>query len=197
MAQCLVTFAVISPIEPSSPITVDGIMDPGLPPHTPYLGTPVVFPPGQRPVSFCFWRHFALDNRIIFRYLLVNEKYFFTNRALYANGKQSERWHVRQIRNVVKIFYARHGKYSSNAALAKRGYPILLNGQESYPARSTFTSNRRKLWFARWLTAYAGRPFRAFSQFLGTSGEEMTSFNSYEHYFPRLSMTLICSGLLS
>jgi len=54
MAQCLVTFAVISPIEPSLPITVDGIMDPGLPPHTPYLGTPVVFPPGQRPVSFCF-----------------------------------------------------------------------------------------------------------------------------------------------
>ena len=53
MAQCLVTFAVISPIEPSLPITVDGIMDPGLPPHTPYLGTPVVFPPGQRPVSFC------------------------------------------------------------------------------------------------------------------------------------------------
>ena len=52
MAQCLVTFAVISPIEPSLPITVDGIMDPGLPPHTPYLGTPVVFPPGQRPVSF-------------------------------------------------------------------------------------------------------------------------------------------------
>ena len=51
MAQCLVTFAVISPIEPSLPITVDGIMDPGLPPHTPYLGTPVVFPPGQRPVS--------------------------------------------------------------------------------------------------------------------------------------------------
>jgi len=54
MAQCLVTFAVISSIEPSLPITVDGIMDPGLPPHTPYLGTPVVFPPGQRPVSFCF-----------------------------------------------------------------------------------------------------------------------------------------------
>ncbi len=54
MAQCLMTFAVISPIEPSLPITVDGIMDPGLPPHTPYLGTPVVFPPGQRPVSFCF-----------------------------------------------------------------------------------------------------------------------------------------------
>jgi hypothetical protein len=54
MAQCLVTFAVISPIEPSLPITVDGIMDPGLPPHTPYLGTPVVFPPGQRPVSFYF-----------------------------------------------------------------------------------------------------------------------------------------------
>ena len=52
MAQCLMTFAVISPIEPSWPITVDGIMDPGLPPHTPYLGTPVVFPPGQRPVSF-------------------------------------------------------------------------------------------------------------------------------------------------
>ena len=71
MAQCLVTFAVISPIEPSLPITVDGIMDPGLPPHTPYLGTPVVFPPGQRPVSFCFggpniatckndWKFFAL-----------------------------------------------------------------------------------------------------------------------------------------
>src|SRR5712691_279267 len=59
MAQCLVTFAVISPIEPSLPITVDGIMDPGLPPHTPYLGTPVVFPPGQRPVSFCFWMVFA------------------------------------------------------------------------------------------------------------------------------------------
>ncbi len=55
MAQCLMTFAVISPIEPSLPITVDGIMDPGLPPHTPYLGTPVVFPPGQRPVSFLFW----------------------------------------------------------------------------------------------------------------------------------------------
>lgn len=54
MAQCLVTFVVISPIEPSLPITSDGIMDPGLPPHTPYLGTPVVFPPGQRPVSFCF-----------------------------------------------------------------------------------------------------------------------------------------------
>ena len=54
MAQCLMTFAVISSIEPSWPITVDGIMDPGLPPHTPYLGTPVVFPPGQRPVSFCF-----------------------------------------------------------------------------------------------------------------------------------------------
>src|ERR1700686_2056722 len=54
MAQCLVTFPVITPIEPSLPITVDGIMDPGLPPHTPYLGTPVVFPPGQRPVSFCF-----------------------------------------------------------------------------------------------------------------------------------------------
>jgi hypothetical protein len=52
MAQCLVTFVVISSIEPSLPITVDGIMDPGLPPHTPYLGTPVVFPPGQRPVSF-------------------------------------------------------------------------------------------------------------------------------------------------
>ena len=59
MAQCLVTFAVISPIEPSLPITVDGIMDPGLPPHTPYLGTPVVFPPGQRPVSFCFGEDFA------------------------------------------------------------------------------------------------------------------------------------------
>ena len=57
MAQCLVTFAVISPIEPSLPITVDGIMDPGLPPHTPYLGTPVVFPPGQRPVSFFITLH--------------------------------------------------------------------------------------------------------------------------------------------
>jgi len=55
MAQCLVTFAVISSIEPSSLTTTDGIMDPGLPPHTPYLGTPVVFPPGQRPVSFCFY----------------------------------------------------------------------------------------------------------------------------------------------
>ena len=59
MAQCLVTFAVISPIEPSLPITVDGIMDPGLPPHTPYLGTPVVFPPGQRPVSFFAGDHFC------------------------------------------------------------------------------------------------------------------------------------------
>ena len=59
MAQCLMTFAVISSIEPSWPITVDGIMDPGLPPHTPYLGTPVVFPPGQRPVSFCFGLFFA------------------------------------------------------------------------------------------------------------------------------------------
>ncbi len=59
MAQCLMTFAVISPIEPSLPITVDGIMDPGLPPHTPYLGTPVVFPPGQRPVSFFVMEDFA------------------------------------------------------------------------------------------------------------------------------------------
>jgi hypothetical protein len=62
MAQCLVTFAVISPIEPSLPITVDGIMDPGLPPHTPYLGTPVVFPPGQRPVSFCFGDIWIYEN---------------------------------------------------------------------------------------------------------------------------------------
>ena len=44
--------------EPSAPLshpgwcTVGGILNPGLPPHTPYLGTPVVFPPGQRPVSF-------------------------------------------------------------------------------------------------------------------------------------------------
>ena len=56
MAQCLMTFGVIGSIEPSSLTTPGGIMHPGLPPHTPYLGTPVVFPPGQRPVSFCFWR---------------------------------------------------------------------------------------------------------------------------------------------
>src|SRR6266567_3587118 len=53
MAQCLMTFGVIGSIEPSSLTTPGGIMHPGLPPHTPYLGTPVVFPPGQRPVSFC------------------------------------------------------------------------------------------------------------------------------------------------
>ena len=52
MAQCLMTFGVIGSIEPSSLTTPGGIMHPGLPPHTPYLGTPVVFPPGQRPVSF-------------------------------------------------------------------------------------------------------------------------------------------------
>jgi len=52
MAQCLMTFDVIGSIEPSSLTTPGGIMHPGLPPHTPYLGTPVVFPPGQRPVSF-------------------------------------------------------------------------------------------------------------------------------------------------
>ena len=67
MAQCLVTFAVISPIEPSLPITVDGIMDPGLPPHTPYLGTPVVFPPGQRPVSFCFGEDFIGARHVPFK----------------------------------------------------------------------------------------------------------------------------------
>jgi len=54
MAQCLMTFGVIGSIEPSSLTTPGGIMHPGLPPHTPYLGTPVVFPPGQRPVSFLF-----------------------------------------------------------------------------------------------------------------------------------------------
>src|SRR6266700_2120725 len=32
--------------------TVGSILDPGLPPHTPYLGTPIAFPPGQRSVSF-------------------------------------------------------------------------------------------------------------------------------------------------
>ena len=58
MAQCLMTFGVIGSIEPSSLTTPGGIMHPGLPPHTPYLGTPVVFPPGQRPVSF-FLRHFC------------------------------------------------------------------------------------------------------------------------------------------
>src|SRR5947208_12125845 len=57
MAQCLMTFGVIGSIEPSSLTTPGGIMHPGLPPHTPYLGTPVVFPPGQRPVSF-FLRHY-------------------------------------------------------------------------------------------------------------------------------------------
>ena len=67
MAQCLVTFAVISSIEPSSLTTMDGIMDPGLPPHTPYLGTPVVFPPGQRPVSFCFGAATWLDNPTLLR----------------------------------------------------------------------------------------------------------------------------------
>ena len=39
-------------IEPSWSFAVGGILNPGLPPHTPYLGIPVVFPPGQRPVSF-------------------------------------------------------------------------------------------------------------------------------------------------
>ena len=58
MAQCLMTFDVIGSIEPSSLTTPGGIMHPGLPPHTPYLGTPVVFPPGQRPVSF-FMRPFC------------------------------------------------------------------------------------------------------------------------------------------
>ncbi len=54
MAQCLMALSesAISSIEPSLLTTVGGILDPGLPPHTPYLGTPVVFPPGQRPVSF-------------------------------------------------------------------------------------------------------------------------------------------------
>jgi hypothetical protein len=75
MAQCLVTFAVISPIEPSLPITVDGIMDPGLPPHTPYLGTPVVFPPGQRPVSFCFGASPVLTRESLSPSLLIIPSY--------------------------------------------------------------------------------------------------------------------------
>src|SRR6266516_4827978 len=37
---------------PLKAVPVGSIQYPGLPPHTPYLGLPVVFPPGQRPVSF-------------------------------------------------------------------------------------------------------------------------------------------------
>lgn len=90
MAQCLVTFAVISSIEPSWPITVDGIMDPGLPPHTPYLGTPVVFPPGQRPVSFCFGAFFCKFNTsfaaaCLSLLFLCLPQWFLTNRRFTGN----------------------------------------------------------------------------------------------------------------
>src|SRR6266567_3302244 len=76
MAQCLMTFGVIGSIEPSSLTTPGGIMNPGLPPHTPYLGTPVVFPPGQRPVSFCFGMNctFNLSFAFAAKYPLVCSK---------------------------------------------------------------------------------------------------------------------------
>lgn len=41
-----------SSIEPSRLFMADGVLYPGLPPHTPNLGPPVMFPPEQRPVSF-------------------------------------------------------------------------------------------------------------------------------------------------
>src|SRR5437016_7045370 len=82
MAQCLMTFGVIGSIEPSSLTTPGGIMHPGLPPHTPYLGTPVVFPPGQRPVSFlcfgfcCKWKKCLAESaNLSFRF--TTAKHFF------------------------------------------------------------------------------------------------------------------------
>ena len=73
---------------PSAPLshpgwgTIGGILNPGLPPHTPYLGTPVVFPPGQRPVSFFHQLH------------LQHHKFYINLQGPIHNGLHTIKWSV-------------------------------------------------------------------------------------------------------
>jgi hypothetical protein len=94
MAQRLVeaTLVVVHtqtgwPQRPPLPLAVEAvpagsIQYPGLPPHTPYLGLPAVFPPGQRPVSFfpfwlfCKWKESLAESaKLSFRF--TTAKHFF------------------------------------------------------------------------------------------------------------------------